>query len=348
ILTIAFAIMVGWLLSVGRSLVLPIILAAIAVYVLSGASEALKKVRLIDAMPGFVVPLLLLAFFTLAILALALIVGTTIDELIAVIPTYQDNLQTLIVRIAALFNINDLPNWNEMRELANKRINLQSMILWMVNGLTNLGSMIFVIIVYALFLVSERLSFQGKLEAAFPGGSETEKFTRVSAEINQKISNYLALKTLINIILGTVSYLIMLFMGVDFALFWAIIIGFLNYIPYFGSLLGVLLPVVLSLAQFASFSTTLTLAILLTTVQIYIGNVVEPRWIGRELNLSPFVVLVALSFWTALWGLPGAILAIPLTSIVVIILSSFEQTRSYALLAAERAPAAGIAREDGD
>jgi predicted PurR-regulated permease PerM len=123
-------------------------------------------------------------------------------------------------------------------------------------------------------------------------------------------------------------------MGVDFALFWAVVIGLFNYIPYVGSIVGVALPVVLSLAQFGSLGTTALLGTLLIAAQTYVGNVLEPRVIGRQLNLSPFVVLVALSVWSALWGLPGAILAIPLTAMIAIICDAFPQSRFVAVLLA--------------
>jgi predicted PurR-regulated permease PerM len=97
---------------------------------------------------------------------------------------------------------------------------------------------------------------------------------------------------------------------------------------------GVALPVVLSLAQFGSFGTTAALAALLMTAQAWVGNILEPRMIGRQLNLSPFVVLLALSVWSSLWGLPGAILAIPMTSMLVIICAAFGPTRFVAVLLA--------------
>ena len=146
---------------------------------------------------------------------------------------------------------------------------------------------------------------------------------------------YLAVKTLINVILGVISYAIMWAMDIDFALFWAVLIALFNYIPYVGSLLAVMLPVALSLAQFASVPTTLLLAALLTIAQVYTGNVMEPRMFSRQLNLSAFVILVALSLWTALWGLAGAILAVPLTSVMAIVFAAFPETRFIAVLLAD-------------
>ena len=111
-------------------------------------------------------------------------------------------------------------------------------------------------------------------------------------------------------------------------------IGLFNYIPYVGSIVGVALPVILSLAQFGSLGTTALLGALLIAAQTYVGNILEPRVIGKQLNLSPFVVLVALAVWSSLWGLPGAILAIPLTAMVAIICDAFPQTRFVAVLLA--------------
>jgi AI-2 transport protein TqsA len=152
--------------------------------------------------------------------------------------------------------------------------------------------------------------------------------------MNRKIGEYLTVKTLINLILGGLSLAVLWVMGVDFALFWAIAIAFMNYIPYVGSYIGVALPAIFSLAQFGQLSTSLILTGLLIVAQMVVGNVVEPRVIGRQLNLSPFVVIVSLLFWTSLWGVPGAILAIPMTSVLVIALSSFPQTRFMAVLMA--------------
>lgn len=88
---------------------------------------------------------------------------------------------------------------------------------------------------------------------------------------------------------------------VDFAIFWALVIALLNYIPYVGSFLGMVLPVVLSLAKFYSAQTT----IWLSAVQFYVGNTLESKLIGKGVNLSLFVVMVALSLWSAMWGMVG-------------------------------------------
>jgi predicted PurR-regulated permease PerM len=140
------------------------------------------------------------------------------------------------------------------------------------------------------------------------------------------------MKSLINIVLGTVSYLILRFVGVDFAGFWAILIGLFNYIPYVGSFIGVFFPVTLAIVQFGALGPVLGLLAALSAAQMTVGNLVEPWLMGTSLNLSPLVILVSLVVWTARWGVAGAILSVPILAILVIVLSAFDGTRPLAVL----------------
>jgi predicted PurR-regulated permease PerM len=227
---------------------------------------------------------------------------------------------------------NDL--WDEVQAATVDQIDLQRFVLGLLGGFTSVGMTIFLTAVYAGFLFGERATFGQKVSAAFPDEGQAEQILDTINKINGQVRDYITVKTLINVILGVVSYAILRFIGVDFALFWALVIALLNYIPYVGSYIGVAFPVLLSVAQFADLGKTIVLLALLTAVQVMVGNYLEPRMIGRQLNLSPFVVLVSLSIWATLWGVPGAILAVPMTSILVITLSSFVRTRPMAILLA--------------
>ncbi len=335
-LVLAIALISGWLLYVGRPIILPIVISVIVVYIVNSASAALRHIPVLRSLPGTAIHVLIFLLFALLLAGLSLVVTATVQQLINLAPSYQSNLEQLAARLADTWKIDELPNWADVRAATLERIDIRTILAWFVGGLTSMGSMLFLVLIYATFLFGERIAFVERVSHAFTDPKQAERVLEILATINRRIGNYLTVKTLINIVLGCLSYAIMWLMDVDFALFWAIVIGLANYIPYFGSLMGVMAPVILSLAQFASLSTTLLLAVLLTAAQAYVGNILEPRWIGRELNLSPFVVLVALSFWTVLWGVPGAILAIPMTSMIVIILGSFEQSRFVAVLVAER------------
>lgn len=336
VLGIILACLVGWLLVIGKGLLLPIFAAVIAVYVLTTAAEAMGRVPVLGRLPIVLRRLLVLILFALAIAMLGLVIAVTVDQMLAAAPTYRSNLEAMSARLATFVGIDKEPTWEDIRAATIDKLDLRSLTSSFLGSLTNLGGSVFLVIVYAAFLMAERGTFAAKLMAAFPQGDQAERTETLIADINQRIGDYLAVKTLINIILGVISYAILWLMGVDFALFWAVFIALFNYIPYVGSLIGVMFPVVLSLAQVGSPVFTLVLAALLTGAQTYVGNILEPRMIGRQLNLSPFVVLVALSLWSTLWGLPGAILAIPMTSMLAIILAAFPGTRFIAVLLAER------------
>jgi len=335
-LALFIVIALGWLLMIGQSILLPIVTALIAVYVMISASDALHALPVFRLLPLSVLRFLLLSVFAAAILFLAVLAAATVREIASVAPIYEANLDTFLESVAVRFQLDRQALWQELRAVTIDAFDLRIVFLGLLGGFTNVSATVFLIVIYAAFLMSEREVFQKKLAAAFSTPQQVHKIQDLVREINTRISEYLVVKTLINIVLGGASFLVLWAHGIDFALFWAVVIGVLNYIPYVGSLLGVLFPVVLSFAQFVSLPLTLSLSAFLITVQFLLGNYVEPRFVGRQVNLSPLVVLVALSVWTALWGIPGAILAVPMTSVVAIVLSSFDSTRFIAVLLAER------------
>lgn len=338
VLAVVLAFVVGTLLVLGRSLLVPIFTAVITVYVLVSAAEALGRLPVIGRLPSPVRRILVLLCFTLAFFGLGLVAASTIDQLIDVAPSYRDNIENIIARVTGALGVGEHATWEDIRRLTIDRIDVQALVTGLLGSVTSLGGSLFLIVVYAGFLMAERDAFARKFRAAFPAGAGADQASHMLADINQKIADYLAVKTLVNVIGGVISYVVMLSVGLDFALFWATLIALLNYIPYIGSLVAVALPLILSLAQFGSIETTLVLAALLIGAQLVSDNLVEPRLIGRQLDLSPFVVLVALSFWSAIWGLSGAILAIPLTSMLAIIFSGFPATRFISIFLAGHAP----------
>lgn len=333
-LAILLAIMVGWLLVVGKDILLPIVIAVLSAYVMSNASRALGRWPVTRLLPSFVRRLLLLMGFIGVIFAFNGVVIVTVRDLVASAPGYQANLERLVTQVMAMFGTAGNPDWQAVRAVTIDRIDMTGLIGGLAGSVGALVGVLFMAVVYALFLTGEAGSFAHKISVALPGQGQADKTMSVIADINERIADYLAIKTLINIILASLSFVILWLFGVDYALFWALIIGILNYIPYFGSLLGVAFPVLLTVVQFGSLTMPLLIAGMLTAAQMWVGNFLEPRMIGRKVNLSPFVVLVALSFWYAFWGIPGAILAVPMTSMLAIIFAAFDQTRPLAVLLA--------------
>ena len=121
-------------------------------------------------------------------------------------------------------------------------------------------------------------------------------------------------------------------MGVDYAVFWSFLIFLLNFIPTIGSLIATTFPAILAFIQFGDFKPVLTVIILIGIVQFLIGNILEPRIMGRSLNLSALVVLLSLALWGTLWGVVGMFLCVPITVTLMIIFSNFEKTLPFAIM----------------
>lgn len=331
---VLLAVLVGWILKAGESIMLPIFAAVISVYILSSAADALGRWPATRWLPSLVRHALVIVTFTAAVIAFGWIIYTTVQQLSINAPHYQKNLTDLVDQSISYLGLETSPDWQSLRVQFLGQFKLQNLIFNTINAAGSALGVVFLIVIYAMFLMAERGSFRQKLTTAFPEQQQLGPTLSILGNINKSIGDYLAVKTLINIILGLICFAILWLFDVDYALFWAIIIGLANYVPYFGSLIGVAFPVILTLAQFGSFETTAYVAVALILAQVWVGNFLEPKLVGEKVNLSPFVVLVALSFWTAIWGLPGAILAIPMTSMFAIVFSAFKVTRPIAVLLA--------------
>ncbi|MGE5500055.1 MAG: AI-2E family transporter, partial [Syntrophothermus sp.] len=120
---------------------------------------------------------------------------------------------------------------------------------------------------------------------------------------------------------GVVTGIILFIFKVDFVVAWAVLTFLLNFIPNIGSLIAVVLPVLVSLVQFGSPGLALLIAVILIVVHNIFGNIIEPRIFGHRLGLNPLVILLSLLLWGYIWGIVGALLSVPLTAVVKIIIS---------------------------
>ncbi|GGD42933.1 AI-2E family transporter [Sinisalibacter lacisalsi] len=328
----ALAIMFGWLLWIGKPVLLPVLAAIIAIYVLAEATTWLAKLPVLRNAPGWLLRLILLLAFSVALFLLGMFITTSLARVLDAIPRYENNLDALVGRYATTFGIEGEPTWLAFQNATIGQVNTAAWIPTILNNLRGFGSTFFFIVLYASFLFAERIQFATKFDLATRDTVQRDQALALIQRINERVGTYLLVKTLINIILGGLSYLVLWAIGIEFALFWAILIAVLNYIPYVGSLIAVIFPVLLSLAQFGTLGMAAITLVTLTFLQTYVASFLEPRLMGRTFNLSPLVVLLALAFWTALWGLPGAILAVPLTSSLVIVLAEIKATRPFAIM----------------
>lgn len=328
-------VLIGYLLVVGQGLILPILIALISVYIMAAIDSLLAHWPVTRIWPAWLRRLLLILSFIGLLAAFTSLIVVTVQQLMQQAPAYQSNFEKLVSQVTSMLGFEKVPDWETIRQATLGQINLQAFLTSAAGQISSAGGMFVLIIVYMSFLFGEKARFGRKLDVAFPDPEQAAQTRELISAINTRIGQYLGAKTLINVILGVISYVILVAFGIDYAPFWALLIGLLNYIPYVGSIIALLLPVSLSIVQYASWPLTLGLYAGLQIAQIAVGNFLEPKMLGRRVNLSPFVVLVSLALWSAIWGIAGAILAVPLTSMLVIIFNEIPAMRPLAVLMSE-------------
>jgi predicted PurR-regulated permease PerM len=333
VLALALGIMVGWLLHIGRSIIVPLVVAVVVVYVIIGLARFLDHVPLIGHhIPGWARHVFSILVIVAGLGTIVSLIVSNVNQVAAVAPRYESTLLGFAQQISEIFGFETQPTWTTIRDQVLNQIEFGTLIRAAVASLSGFVGVSAVVMIYVSFLLAERASFAAKIANLSRDPETLAEVNGVIRAVNKRVSHYLALKTLINILLGFVSWVAMSLAGVEFAAFWAVLIGLLNYIPYVGSFIGVTFPVLLSVVQFADFGTVLMILLALTGVQIMVGNFIEPYVMGNSLNLSPTVILIGLAFWGGLWGIPGAILSVPITASLVIVFASFETTRPVAVL----------------
>ncbi|WP_254063182.1 AI-2E family transporter [Caulobacter sp. S45] len=201
------------------------------------------------------------------------------------------------------------------------------------------------VLIYLGFLIASRQGFARKTAELFNDPAEMAEANRVFERVRKGVESYIWVQTIVGLIIGAASAALMYAMGLQHVLFWTFIIFLANYIPAIGAAVGVLFPPVFALVQFPELWKPITLLVGMEAIHFGVSHVLQPRMQGKNLNLDPLVVLLALAFWGAIWGLTGAFLSTPLTVIAMAILAEFKGGRPIAvLLSSDGKPYAGDAR----
>src|SRR5271170_765629 len=166
-----------------------------------------------------------------------------------------------------------------------------------------------------------------------------------TADTARKFRQYMVVRTLMSLATGVFVGLFAWGAALDFAVEWGVIAFALNYVPFIGPFVATLFPTLLAMAQFASWQAVLGVFACLNIIQFVIGSYVEPRVSGNILSISPMVVLLAVFFWTFLWGLYGAFIGVPIAIAALTFCGHYPSTRWIADLLGAPAPTKSTRRE---
>ncbi|WP_052340886.1 AI-2E family transporter [Salinarimonas rosea] len=196
------------------------------------------------------------------------------------------------------------------------------------------------ILFFTLLMLIEAPTWRGKLHALSRDDHEHGWARSVDA-IAQRFRWYLVVRTVLGAITGTLYGLWTWAFGLEFALVWGLLGFLLNYVPTVGSLVAGALPVLFALFTM-DIGTALIIAAGLLVIEQVMGNFVDPRLQGRELSLSPLVVLFSVLAWGWIWGIPGALLAVPLTVLITVVFAHVPGLRRIALVLSNEPDFAGL------
>jgi predicted PurR-regulated permease PerM len=197
-----------------------------------------------------------------------------------------------------------------------------------LTGLSSVISDLILILLTVTFILLEVSSFPKKLRAIL--GDPERVFPRFTNFVVD-MKRYMIIKTLINLAAGILIALWMKILGVQFPILWGFLAFLLHYIPNIGAIIAAIPPALMALVQLGMGS-ALLVSVGNLLIGFIIGNIIEPRLMGRNLGLSTLVVFVSLIFWGSLLGLIGAVLCIPLTMTIKVAFESNESTKWIAVL----------------
>ncbi|WP_297691434.1 AI-2E family transporter [Phenylobacterium sp.] len=202
----------------------------------------------------------------------------------------------------------------------------------MARALQSFGSTSLFVLVYLAFILAARHGFERKVIGLFPNRRERQDAIAAFYRIRDAVEQYLWVQTLTGLMVAGLSWIAMAAIGLNDAIFWAFLIFLAVYIPVIGGTFAGVAPPLFALMQFESYWPAVILLVALQAIGVVIGNLIYPRMQGKSLNIDPIVVLLALAFWGALWGIAGMFLSTPLTVMAMVILAQFDGTRWVAVL----------------
>ena len=273
-------------------------------------------------------------------LVVAGVVGTSISHMREQLPEYQRRVTELQTQLVDWLKTKDIDITEQLHESfdPHKALSLFGDMLGALGSVLSDG---LVIVFTLLFMVFEAAELPGKLRAISGGNdSLSERLEKIQASVRR----YITIKTQLSLLNAVLVTAWLWWLDIDYVLLWGLLAFLLNYVPNIGSIIAAIPPIAFALLEFGLPSALLVAAGYLV-IETIIGNVIEPRLMGRGLGLSPLVVFVSLIVWGWVLGPVGMLFSVPLTMVVKIVLDHSEDMRWLGtLLSAEAPPTAAATK----
>lgn len=327
-------------LKAAEAITIPIMLALFVAII----STPFLRMMTSRGVPSYLAVLIVLVVLIVFGGLLATIVSNSIDSFIRQLPNYQIRMQTMLSNLLPMLEALNLP---VSREMLMEHVNPSNVMGTVGKALTAVGSLltnVFLVVFIVIFLLMEEATFPRKIKAAMPNANFT---LDAASGFVARVNKYLLIKTIISFVTGTLVTIWLMFMGVDFPVLWGLVAMLMNFIPNVGSLIAAVPAVLLAMVQLG-FGDAALVALGYVVINVVMGNLLEPKFMGKGLGLSPLVVFLSLLIWGWLFGPVGMFLSIPLTMIVKIGLEQYEGTRWVAIMLGNDAPSVDTESKPAD
>lgn len=311
-----------------KAIFIPLIIAVFLAFLFSPLTGFLKKRRMPISLILLITLVIIGIFFTLTFM----LVYAASSSIVNGLPKYQGRFSEMIAGgvhyfhgLAERWNISSeqLSLMNLPQLVSTGFSSVPKAISQTMNTLVDIVWNLFLIVIFMIFILLETDKLSLRLKKVMSHSSKLQTWDTLH-NIEQQIQKYLTVKALISLATALVGMGLMLAYGVDFVLVCGILLFVLNFIPNIGSIIASAIPILICALQSGLDLRTLMFSLLIIATQMFFGNILEPRWQGNRLNLTPIMVLISLIFWGWLWGIVGMLICVPLTSAINILLKQLD------------------------
>ncbi len=307
-----------------KSILIPILLSVFFSIISAHPIFWLKRKKV----PYSLAVMMVLLGFMIIFILFGGLIGNSLSNFTDNVPVYSANLKNISTGF-----VDQLSQWGIKIQSDQFLgfINPGNLLKYTAQGLTEIGSLVsdtLLIMIISVFILMEVRSFIVKANVIELVQHKSLKYLD---EIGESIRHYLSIKTLVSLFTGILVTLWLLILGIDYPVLWGLIAFLLNYIPNIGSIIAAIPAVLLALIQQGVGGMIWTAAGYLV-VNLVMGNIIEPKMMGKGLGLSTLVVFLSLIFWGYIFGAVGMFLSVPLTMAIKIMLEQQENTHWIAML----------------
>ncbi|MEL7663011.1 MAG: AI-2E family transporter [Methanosarcina mazei] len=275
--------------------------------------------------PGKISVVLVILVFIFVFVGTTLLFANSLLQLSGRIPNYENQLTSILNSISIYLPEAGVSVESVLRDIAAFAFNVSGDI---ISGALNAGSTIALIVITTTFLLLDSAGAPVKMQKE---GENQPVHISQYTELSRTVINYMLLRTETNLLGGIGTAILLLAGGIDFAVLWGLLFFLFGYIPYLGFYLAAIPPMLLGLFEYGLIGAVGVL-VGITIINALVENVIFPSLAGKGLKLSPTLVFLSLFYWSFVLGAAGALIAVPLTIVVKIILESSEETRMIAKL----------------